>query len=904
MEQECGYCRAVNPPTEKFCTECGYNLADGPVNRISNANTPTTTVGNSTSHRITGLLKPGDLLDRRRYRITKMIGKGGFGAVYKATDERFQNWIVALKEMSDAHLSANEKAKALQDFENEANLLVKLNHSNLPKVSNFFKTYGKAYLVMEFIEGKTLEKFQEDRYDPLDEHQVMSWALQLCAVLDYLHTQSPPIIFRDMKPANVMITSKGEIKLIDFGIARFFKVAGKKDTQRLGSPGYAPPEQYRGQTDARSDIYALGATLYDLLTKEQPPDSPARQANPSLFSSPSQLNPKVSPAVEAIILKAMALKPEDRYQTATDMSQAIDMVVKPSSTSSSTSNTTAGAPLTSSTSSSTSNTTAGAPLTSSISSSTSNTTAGAPPPPPLVQLPWWQGLLSGVRNRKRLTLIAGLLILALFLGLVVFQFIWPLFYSDPIKAWTTSNGELIGLSDGRYAFDTGSDRVDVSLKKQAAEKLAAGDKAEAKSLLKQAAASDTSDAEALIYLENQRVLDSGSPYITFVVGTTMTGNEGDVSYGRGNLQGAYVAQKEYNDGLKLSGGRQIRLLIANAGSKSDYVVDVAEQIVQAAKQDKTIIGVMGWPYSAYAQAAIPVITGAHIPMVSSTASADSLSGISPYFFRVAPPNKSEAIAAARYAEQQLHASHVALFVDPKNTYSRSLADDFKQQFVAGGNQIIDTENYTIGDRAGLPTLLQKALNSNPDLIYFAGYSNDLAVLLVDLGTSQPNLQVLGGDALYVPNGYPTSARVGFNRLRFTSFAFFDEWGILGRDKPQFFSEYPNDFNPTGQEHANPYGFTRADKDVMLSYDAMYALFQGCQNALAAQKTLAPDTLKDGLAEITGPKAIQGISGQVSFGSNGDPMNKAVVVLYIDQTGHTQMLQPNGVLGCFVAGQCG
>ena len=148
-----------------------------------------------------------------------------------------------------------------------------------------------------------------------------------------------------------------------------------------------------------------------------------------------------------------------------------------------------------------------------------------------------------------------------------------------------------------------------------------------------------------------------------------------------DLQGAYVAQKEYNDGVKLSGGRLIRLLIANAGSNSDYVTEVAQQIVQAAQQDATIIGVMGWPCSAYAQNAIPVLAAAHIPMVSSTASADSLSGISPYFFRVAPPNKSQAIAGAKYAEQQLHASHVALFVDPKNPYSSSLADDFKQQFV-------------------------------------------------------------------------------------------------------------------------------------------------------------------------------------------------------------------------------
>jgi ABC-type branched-subunit amino acid transport system substrate-binding protein len=334
------------------------------------------------------------------------------------------------------------------------------------------------------------------------------------------------------------------------------------------------------------------------------------------------------------------------------------------------------------------------------------------------------------------------------------------------------------------------------------------------------------------------------------------------------------------------------------------VTEVAGQIVQAARQDATLVGVMGWSFSAYAQKAIPLLTRAHLPLVSSTASADSLSGISPYFFRVAPPNKRQAIAGARYAEQQLHASRVVLFVDPSNPYSSSLANDFKQQFVADGNQIVDTENYTVGDRANLPTHLRSALNFQPDLIYFAGYADDLAVLLVDLPTSQPNLQVLGGDGLYVPDSYPSSARPGFSRLHFTTFAYPDEWDILGMTRPQFFSEYSSTFNPAGADHsANPYGFVRADYDVILSYDAVYALLQGCQNILDAKKPLIPSSLRDSLTQITGAKAIQGVSGQISFGSNGDPIDKAVVILSVDQDGHIHMLQPNGVQGCFVVGTC-
>jgi len=274
--------------------------------------------------RTTGALIAGNLLESR-YRVVRLVGKGGFGAVYEARDERFQaKRIVAIKEMSDGHLTPAERAQAIADFRQEADLLVQLKHPNLPDVSDFFEEGGKAYLVMEFIEGKTLEKEQEEAGGPLDENRVMGWALQLCDVLGYLHTQPQPIVFRDMKPSNVMITRSGQIKLIDFGIARIFKSTAAKDTTSLGSRGYAPLEQYgRGQSDARSDIYALGATLFDLLTREVPADAPTRRINPQLFQTPRQLNPRISQAAENIVLKAMEQEPRDRFQSTAEMAQAI-----------------------------------------------------------------------------------------------------------------------------------------------------------------------------------------------------------------------------------------------------------------------------------------------------------------------------------------------------------------------------------------------------------------------------------------------------------------------------------------------------------------------------------------------------------------------------------------------------
>jgi serine/threonine protein kinase len=274
--------------------------------------------------RMTGALQPDAVLEGR-YRVVRQIGKGGFGAVYEARDERFQGKrTVAVKEMSDAQLSSAEKAKAIQDFHQEANLLVSLKHPNLPDVSDFFEEASKAYLVMEYIEGRTLEKVQDDTGSPLYEPLVMGWALQLCNVLEYLHTQPQSIIFRDMKPSNVMVTKRGEIKLIDFGIARIFKSSSAKDTTSLGSRGYAPLEQYgQGQSDARSDIYALGATLFDLLTHMTPVDAVTRRINPTTFMQPRQANPSISPNVEKIILKAMEEDPGKRFQSVGAMHQAI-----------------------------------------------------------------------------------------------------------------------------------------------------------------------------------------------------------------------------------------------------------------------------------------------------------------------------------------------------------------------------------------------------------------------------------------------------------------------------------------------------------------------------------------------------------------------------------------------------
>ncbi len=256
---------------------------------------------------------------RAEYRIIGLIGRGGMGAVYRAL-RLADRTIWALKEMRPPDdLSAEDLAENRRMFMQEAELLSKLSHPNLPVVADFFEHHGRPVLVMEFVPGQTLEDRVRDANAPLLEQDVLRYGIQTAQVLHYLHTRTPPIIYRDLKPTNIMVTPDGVLKLIDFGVARTYKEKKSKDTVAMGSAGYAPPEQYgKGQTDARSDVYALGATLLHLMTA-----LPPIPLQPPAPDSIHKINPSVDKQTEQVIIRAMALAPADRYATAAEFEKAL-----------------------------------------------------------------------------------------------------------------------------------------------------------------------------------------------------------------------------------------------------------------------------------------------------------------------------------------------------------------------------------------------------------------------------------------------------------------------------------------------------------------------------------------------------------------------------------------------------
>lgn len=293
---QCIRCGAINRPAARFCGGCGTMLSLAPLLAI-------------------GSVAQG------RYKVLSLLGKGGMGAVYLVEDVKVFGKRWALKELLDALLPPADRAQAIQQFEIEAKMLVRLSHPNLPAIIDYFSEGGRQYLVMEYIDGETLETLLGKTAGFLPEAQVLDWATQLCDVLAYLHGQKPLVVFRDLKPDNIMLTQAGIIKLIDFGIARSFRPGKTKDTHIMGTPGFAAPEQYgSGQTDARSDIYSLGVTLHRLLTRHDPSVQP--------FALPrcKSLNSNVSAHFDNVISKATERNPGQRFQTAVEMKQALPPV--------------------------------------------------------------------------------------------------------------------------------------------------------------------------------------------------------------------------------------------------------------------------------------------------------------------------------------------------------------------------------------------------------------------------------------------------------------------------------------------------------------------------------------------------------------------------------------------------
>jgi serine/threonine-protein kinase len=315
---------AETPTDKTILSTSSEESATGGM-RVSHTNS-TSKKGTTGGHQPTiKQLEPGTLLNGR-YEIVRRIGGGGMGAVYLAKDRNLGDAPRAVKEMVEAHLDPAQHEKAIGDFKRESLLLTSLEHPSIPTIYDYFydEPAGRFYLVMKYISGGDLaSRLRSAGTSRIDEKTVTDWGRQVADVLQYLHSRPKSIIYRDLKPANLMIDgNSGRVMLIDFGIARWVKQE-EKGVTAVGTMGYAPPELFGGRVEPRSDIYSLGATLFHLLTGSDPQDNPLLIFDFTKNPRPRQIMPSLSAEMEMILMRSVEYKPEDRFRSAEEMRDAL-----------------------------------------------------------------------------------------------------------------------------------------------------------------------------------------------------------------------------------------------------------------------------------------------------------------------------------------------------------------------------------------------------------------------------------------------------------------------------------------------------------------------------------------------------------------------------------------------------
>ena len=303
---ECPYCKAQNRNGVRFCSNCGRQMPQTQAQQGSSAVPPTIVAQATTGSHARGSgssLTPGTPLQGGRYLVKDVLGEGGMGAALLATDKRLDSKLVVIKELiSDSNDPAKLRENEL-NFKREVVTLAHLDHPLIPNVTDNFEENSRFFMVQEYVEGENLEDRMERLNGPMQEREVLAYASEILDVLDYLAQQTPPLVHRDIKPANIVISSKDKkAHLVDFGIARadVARNAKRKQTSALGTPGYAPPEQYQGNADPRSDLYALGATLHHLLTNRDP-----RNYQPFSYPPARSLNAQLSPEIESVLTRTL-----------------------------------------------------------------------------------------------------------------------------------------------------------------------------------------------------------------------------------------------------------------------------------------------------------------------------------------------------------------------------------------------------------------------------------------------------------------------------------------------------------------------------------------------------------------------------------------------------------------------
>jgi len=600
-----------------------------------------------------------------RYRIVDVLGRGGFGAVYRCEDLRLPGKHWALKELVCPEPGLVKEAR--RNFEREAHMLSALRHRSLPVIVDYFSEGDSTYLVMEEVEGRTLAQVIDDD-GPASEGEALRWALEIARVLDYLHSQDPPVIFRDLKPENVMVTEDRHLKLIDFGLARHFDPGKHRDTEAIGSVGYAPPEIWEdaGQTDARSDVYSLGATMYFVLTGRPP--SPVYGTHRL-----APYRPDLGKELEALVLRCMEPEPEARFSNAAEFIRELLLQISRSDEAKS-----SGLPLREEIRVEPvlrRDRTTGGPVR--VASASARVARSRTPPRRSPGVPLW---------------IPGLMALATLLFLV---------------------GALLGLrllAPSAPVVEEEAHTITNPDKEQAREFLERGDLVQAVSRLDQAVTRHPADAEAHILRSNTYALMASSNPVRIPALMSLSGF--DAQEGSRLLYGIAAAQAEFNQAGGVS-GRPVVIDLFDDASDTQRILEIAGVI----RKNQDYLVVLG-PFSSQRSLVIaPLFNGDHLAFLAPVASDPRLWEAGKYSFTATDSNYprvrglAHRLIAAGYRK-------AGVVVDRDSVLSSSVAGYFREEFEGLGGRVVCDAVFVGTDFSQALARLRAA---EPDTIFFSDY---------------------------------------------------------------------------------------------------------------------------------------------------------------------------------------
>lgn len=885
------------------CALCGYgreNASSSAMPAIHGHRFAENRPGSSISRPLSLVPMPftrGDLLHQGRYQLLESMhlppNQSGQGMAWLAIETQSLRRMVVMREV---RFSDGTSTIADEMIYTMALRLSELGrHPGFPVALDAFQERGSYFLVLQYIEGASLAQIMKQG-GVLSEQTAVDFGRQLCEMLSIMSSFRPPLVHGSIGPQTIIVSpDRQRVSLIHFPL--FPPRLGANDG-RLAEPA--------------TDIYSLASTLYYALTAFFPDER-----MPRFFPPARQLNPALSTQVESFLARGLRSSSAYNYQRPLEMLIDLEAVSKATPD-------------------------AAVDLQHSTPNGRYAVDAHAP---------------AGARQPGResrfvstIVMIVGVFVAIILLGGILLSL--PLQPGPPGKQqapiqthtataaqvarvraqaheWTLEQQSYqqsnVAISDGRFVFDSGPGRQDVALKMQAAQALRRGDLASASALLAQALQHDPTDAEAQIYYQDLLIAQQGRPSITIVLGINFDQSASLLAKEREELQGAFFAQRQINAVGHVDGGAsllahsvRLRLFIGSAGSSAlpsnarTVAQFLANRVTQAGNLD-SIVALVGWPGSSQTASALALLSALHIPVVSQGATDASLSGSSPYFFRVIPPLDVIGSDLGTLAVQQLHTKTVLVVHDPNDPESASLAAQFTAQARTFNVTIVNSPNdyFTEGETSvnDFQNVIGDILAYNADLVVLAGTDIDAVRLAHAVGiaarenptnTLLANINILGGPAidssLLIGQGNNPDAAIAraypqdMQRLSFISYA---DAGVYSYQRipvaaqPALLSQWTSLFP----------GASVPSQDAIVTYDATVVVAKAASMQVSVPNGQSIQQALSSIGAGSVPSYL-GASGRISFDAQGNPINKALVFMSVVQSGVGSAFRIKQVLGSF------